>query len=82
VARRGYELEHDLIEAGLSEAAGWRVGLWGLWLCRVVQGSDVDALNRLVEAGDADGGRRAAIDERRLGAVMAYLALSRGGAPR
>jgi hypothetical protein len=28
---------HDLIEAGLSEAAGWRAGLWGLCRRRLIR---------------------------------------------
>ena len=31
--------ERDLIEAGLSEAAGWRARLWGLWCRWLVRGS-------------------------------------------
>ena len=35
----------DLIEAGLSEPAGWLGALWGLWLCRLVGDADHDLLD-------------------------------------
>jgi len=41
--------ERDLIEAGLSEAAGWRA-LWGLLLCRPARDAGQDQLR-----GDPSG---------------------------
>ncbi len=52
----------DLIEAGLSEAAGWGNGLWGLWLRQLAR--EADAIEPKVGcrgsamAGDGGYGRR------------------------
>ena len=66
----------DLIEAGLSEPAGWRARLWGLCLRRPVRdgtaaevGEDLDGLSvedggdcgRLIDAVDAVMGLAGAI---------------------
>jgi len=55
-------LGRDLIEAGLSEPAGWRARLWGLCLRRPVRDRPPekpgDDLGRLIASGGGDCGRR------------------------
>jgi len=53
---RGAGRDRDLIEAGLSEPAGWRTWLWGLWLWP-------EARARAPAEGWADVGRLIAIGE-------------------
>jgi hypothetical protein len=51
----------DLIEAGLSEAAGWRAWLWGLWPWPVARArAPAEAwadVGRLIAIGEDDCGR-------------------------
>ena len=47
----------DLIEAGLSEPAGWRNGLWGLCCQRLAREADArDGIAGWTVAPDDDGG--------------------------
>src|ERR1700730_8854150 len=52
----------DLIEAGLSEPAGWRARLWRLCLRRLVQGAPSaeagDHLDGLIAIGEGDCSRQ------------------------
>ena len=54
--------ERDLIEAGLSEPAGWRGRLWGLCQRSVVRDPALaesdDDLGRLIVNGGGDCGRQ------------------------
>lgn len=55
-------MQRDLIEAGLSEPAGWRARLWGLCLRRSVRetrsGEARDDLGRVITIGEHDCGRQ------------------------
>lgn len=54
-------LGRDLIEAGLSEAAGWRNGLWALWLRQLAEADAIEpkvGCRGSAVAGDGGYGRR------------------------
>ena len=58
----GRRRDRDLIEAGLSEPAGWRARLWGSYRGRLVReppsAEAGDDLGRLIAIGGGDCGRR------------------------
>ena len=77
----GRRCDRDLIEAGLSEPAGWRAGLWGLcrWrLVRVRPSAEAgDDLGRLMASGGGDCGRRSRAGEVVLPVIAANPATCR-----
>ena len=80
----GRRRDRDLIEAGLSEPAGWRSRLWGLCRCRLVREPPSPVLGgnlgRLMGSGGGDCGRQSRAATVVLIAVAANPATCRIGA--
>jgi len=77
----GRRRDRDLIEAGLSEPAGWRVGLWGLCRWQLVReppsAQADDDLGRLMASGGGDCGRQIHAGEVVLPVIAANPAICR-----
>ena len=80
----GAGTQRGLIEAGLSEPAGWRAGLWGLCRWRRVRmppsGEAGDDLGSLISSGGGGYGRQSRAGEVALPVIAANSATCRIGA--
>ena len=80
----GRRRDRDLIEAGLSEPAGWRARLWGFYRWRLVRvppsAEAGDDLGHLIASGGGDCGRQRRAGEVVLPVIAANPAICRIGA--